>query len=67
MLPECDSDISASNLIFFENFKEYSIDYCINCAAYTAVDKAEDEVELSNKLNHLAVKNFAEIIGKNRT
>ncbi len=26
-------------------FKKNHIDYCINCAAYTAVDKAESEKE----------------------
>jgi dTDP-4-dehydrorhamnose reductase len=33
----------------------------VNCAAYTAVDKAETEYELSDQLNHLAVENFARI------
>src|SRR5690606_26970126 len=28
----------------------------INTAAHTAVDKAESEAELANKINHLAVK-----------
>ena len=37
------------------------INIIINCAAYTAVDKAEEQFELSNKINHLAVKNFASI------
>ena len=37
------------------------INVIINCAAYTAVDKAEEQFELSNKINHLAVKNFASI------
>lgn len=31
----------------------------INCAAYTAVDKAEKEVALAEKLNHHAVANLA--------
>lgn len=38
-----------------------SIDIIINCAAYTAVDKAENNYELANAINHLAVKNLAEI------
>lgn len=38
-----------------------NIQIIINCAAYTAVDKAENEFELANKINHLAVENFAKI------
>ena len=37
-----------------------AIDYIINCAAYTAVDKAEDEVELCYKINRDTVNNLAE-------
>jgi len=43
-----------------KNFIEKNrIDTIINCAAYTAVDKAEEEIEISNKINHLAVENLA--------
>ncbi|MDH6355249.1 dTDP-4-dehydrorhamnose reductase [Dysgonomonas sp. PH5-45] len=35
-----------------------SIDYIINCAAYTAVDKAEDDEELCRKINTDAVRNL---------
>jgi len=38
-----------------------SIHLIINCAAYTAVDKAESAFEISAALNHLAVENFAKI------
>ena len=38
---------------------ENNIDTIINCAAYTAVDKAEEEKELANKINHIDVKNLA--------
>jgi dTDP-4-dehydrorhamnose reductase len=37
----------------------------INCAAYTAVDKAEEEATLANNINNLAVANFAQIAKDN--
>lgn len=42
---------------FFEN---HAFDYCINCAAYTAVDKAEEEVDKPFLINATAAKNLAE-------
>ena len=35
------------------------IDYCINCAAYTAVDKAETDVEKAFEINAQGPKNLA--------
>ena len=35
------------------------IDYIVNCAAYTQVDKAEDNAELCRKINTDAVENLA--------
>ena len=35
-----------------------NINYIINCAAYTAVDLAEDNIEIADNINHLAVENI---------
>ena len=37
----------------------------INCAAYTSVDKAQIEKEQANLVNHLSVKNIAEVARDN--
>ena len=42
-------------------FSEHSIQYCINCAAYTAVDKAEAEREKAFFINADAVGNLAKL------
>ncbi|MDL2251221.1 dTDP-4-dehydrorhamnose reductase [Odoribacter sp. OttesenSCG-928-J03] len=41
------------------------IDTIINCAAYTAVDKAEDEQEVATEINTKAVANLAKIAYNN--
>ena len=41
--------------------EKYKITTIVNTAAYTAVDKAEEEEELANRINHLAVKNLAKL------
>ncbi len=40
---------------------ENDVNAVINCAAYTAVDKAEDDVDLCYKINRDAVRNIAEV------
>lgn len=40
-------------------FEEHKPQYCINCAAYTAVDKAEDDVDTSRKVNRDGAANLA--------
>jgi dTDP-4-dehydrorhamnose reductase len=42
-------------------FDEHAIQYCVNCAAYTAVDKAETETEKAFLINAEAVGNLAAI------
>lgn len=49
-------DLKHVNTFFKSNPK---IDYCINCAAYTAVDKAESEVDKAYEINAQGAKNLA--------
>jgi dTDP-4-dehydrorhamnose reductase len=42
-------------------FSENNISYCINCAAYTAVDKAETETGIANDINGTAVGRLAAV------
>ena len=42
-------------------FSQYKPNYCINSAAYTAVDKAESEQEKAQSINVIGAKNLAEV------
>lgn len=44
---------------------KHKITTMINCAGYTAVDKAESDVELAMSINHLAVESLAYIAKNN--
>lgn len=48
-------------------FEEQQVDFCINCAAYTAVDKAEAERDKAFLINADAVANLAEICNQYAT
>ena len=53
------------DISYFETTKnqilEISPEVVINAAAYTAVDKAEEDKEMADLINHLAVENVAKI------
>jgi dTDP-4-dehydrorhamnose reductase len=56
------TDVDLSNEHAIDDyFQQHHFDLIINCAAYTAVDKAESEPTLADQINHLAVKQLAEI------
>jgi dTDP-4-dehydrorhamnose reductase len=46
-------------------FNKYKPNYCINAAAYTAVDKAESEPEKAKLINVVGAKNLAEACKEN--
>ena len=56
------TDKSAVDIFVTEN----KIDILVNCAAYTHVDKAEEDTETADKINHLAVKNLSEVCAENK-
>jgi len=54
-------ELDICDKIAIRNFiTENKIDAIVNCAAYTSVDKAEDDVAMCYKINCEAVKNLAE-------
>ncbi len=53
-------DITNENKVFAFSDKN-KFDFIINCAAYTAVDKAETDIELAKKINIIGVKNLAKL------
>ena len=62
-----DREVDITNYESLEDFanknssSDNKIDWIINCAAYTAVDKAEEDVEMAQKLNALGPKNIANL------
>ena len=55
-------ELDISNSENIERFVERNkIDIILNCAAYTAVDKAEEEEELAYKINYKAVESLGRI------
>lgn len=55
-----DLDITDKNAVTDFLIKN-NIDIVVNCAAYTNVDKAEDDKEKADLINHIGPKNLAEV------
>lgn len=55
-------DLDVCNKEAIKNFcLKNSINLIINCAAYTNVDQAESNADIADKINHVAVRNLAEV------
>lgn len=65
----CDSKtLGITKLELIEQvFYQFQPDFCINAAAYTAVDKAESEPEIAHLINVVGAKNIAEVCKKHDT
>lgn len=60
-----DRNVDMTDFSSLENFAAgKKIDFIINCAAYTAVDKAESDKDLAEKLNVEGPKNIARLAKK---
>ena len=50
--------------VIHTNFNRIQPDIVINCAAYTAVDKAEQDTVVADAINHLAIATLADLCTK---
>lgn len=57
-------DITVSETVM-KTVRDNDVNVIINCAAYTNVDKAEDDADFAEQLNATAVRNLAEAIKAN--
>ena len=63
LLPEAEANI-LDQVGLRAVFDTHRPAYCINCAAYTAVDKAEDELARAREINRDGVENLARLCGE---
>ena len=60
-----DVDVDITDIKALDQFaKCWAVTWIINCAAYTAVDKAESDIELAHKLNVEGPANIAKVAKK---
>lgn len=52
--------------VIISNFQSIQPDIVINCAAYTAVDKAEQDQVVADAINHLAIATLASLCAKTK-
>jgi len=71
LYPTMNFFFATSKIIDICNFNELesfvnqnNVDAIINCAAYTQVDKAEEEIELAEKVNIVGVANLVKVLKK---
>jgi len=58
-------DLDICNVMILEKYiKENNIHSIINCAAYTAVDKAEEDAEIAERVNSIGVSNLVNALEK---
>lgn len=64
------TDFAELDISNFEAVSEFisngKFDFTINCAAYTAVDKAEDDIALCNQINKLGPDSLAKACAQNK-
>ena len=64
------TDVAELDICDIEAIERYVVDHAIdcivNCAAYTNVNKAEEDTELCDKLNYLAPANLARVAAKHQ-
>ncbi|MBE0424837.1 MAG: dTDP-4-dehydrorhamnose reductase [Lutibacter sp.] len=64
------TDKFSLDILNFEEAEQYvfknKIDAIVNCAAYTDVNKAENEFEMADEVNHIAVRNLGLIAKKHQ-
>jgi len=60
-----DMDVDITNITDLENFADgKEIEWIINCSAYTAVDRAEDDVDKAFLINEKGVENIGKVAQK---
>jgi len=63
------TDVTELDITDLEKVREFvkanKPEYIVNCAAYTAVDKAEEDIELARKVNAIGPKNLAMVTNEN--